>query len=35
MMMTDNQAYKLDRTKGVVGLPIRAGCHVELKLVVS
>ncbi len=34
-MKTVNQAYKLDRTKGVVNLPIRAGCHVELRLVLS
>ena len=31
----ENQAYKLDRMKGVIDLPIRAGCHVELKLVLS
>jgi len=34
-MKAENQAYKLDRKSGVVDLPIRAGCHVELKLVVS
>jgi putative transposase len=34
-MKTENQAYKLDRERGVVDLPIRAGCHVELKLVLS
>jgi len=34
-MKTENQAYKLDRAKGVVDLPIRAGCHVDLKLVLS
>jgi putative transposase len=35
MMKAENQAYKLDRTDGVVDLPIRAGCHVKLRLVVS
>jgi len=35
MMKAENQAYKLDRTEGVIDLPIKAGCHVELKLVVS
>ena len=35
MMRTENQAYKLDRAKGVIDLPIRAGCHVKLRLVVS
>jgi putative transposase len=35
MMKTENQAYKLDREKGIIDLPIRAGCHVELRLVVS
>ena len=35
MMKAENQAYKLDRTEGIIDLPIRAGCHVELKLVVS
>ena len=34
-MKTENQAYKLDRTNGVVDLPIRAGCHVDLRLVLS
>ena len=34
-MKTENQAYKLDRTNGVVDLPIRAGCHVVLGLVLS
>ncbi len=34
-MKTVNQAYKLDRERGVIDLPIRAGCHVELKLVLS
>jgi len=35
MMKAENQAYKLDRTRGLIDLPIRAGCHVELRLVVS
>ena len=35
MMKTENQAYKLDRKEGIVDLPIRAGLHVKLKLVVS
>jgi putative transposase len=35
MMKAENQAYKLDRTDGMIDLPIRAGCHVELRLVVS
>jgi putative transposase len=35
MMKAENQAYKLDRKSGIVDLPIRAGCHVDLRLVVS
>ena len=35
MMKAENQAYKLDRESGIINLPIRAGCHVKLKLVVS
>jgi putative transposase len=35
MMKAENQAYKLDRKAGVIDLPIRAGCHVELRLIVS
>jgi len=35
MMKAENQAYKLDRTEGMIDLPIRAGCHVKLGLVVS
>jgi len=35
IMKAENQAYKLDRRSGIIDLPIRAGCHVELKLVVS
>jgi putative transposase len=35
MMKAENQAYKLDRTSGIIDLPIRAGCHVKLGLVMS
>jgi len=35
MMKAENQAYKLNRKSGVIDLPIRAGCRVELKLIVS
>jgi putative transposase len=35
MMKAENQAYELDRKSGVIDLPIRAGCHVELRLIVS
>jgi len=35
MMKAENQAYKLDRENGIVDLPIRAGLHVRLRLVVS
>ena len=35
MMKAENQAYKLDRKSGVIDLPIRAGCHIELRLIVS
>jgi len=35
MMKAENQAYKLDRKEGIVDLPVRAGLHVKLKLVVS
>jgi putative transposase len=34
-MKAENQAYKLDRKSGIIDLPIRAGCHVELKLIVG
>jgi len=34
-MKAENQAYKLDRINGVLDLPIRAGCHVKLRLVMS
>lgn len=35
MMKAENQAYKLDRKNGEVDLPIRAGLHVKLKIIVS
>jgi len=35
MMKAENQAYKLDRKSGVIDLPIKAGCHVELRFTVS
>jgi putative transposase len=35
MMKAENQAYKLDRESGIIDLPIMAGCHVELRLIVS
>jgi putative transposase len=35
MMKAENQAYKLDRAEGMIDLPVRAGCHVKLRLVVS
>jgi len=35
MMKAENQAYKLDRANGIVDLPIKARCHVKLKLVLS
>jgi len=35
MMKAENQAYKLDRKSGIIDLPIRAGCHVELRLIVG
>jgi putative transposase len=34
-MKAVNQAFKLDRANGVIDLPIRAGCHVALRLVLS
>jgi len=34
-MKAENQAYKLDRKSGVLDLPIRAGCHVQLRLILS
>ncbi len=35
MMKAENQAYRLDRADGTIDLPIRAGLHVKLNLVVS
>jgi putative transposase len=35
MMKAENQAYKLDRAHGIVDLPVKARCHVRLKLVLS
>jgi len=35
LMKAENQAYKLNRRNGIIDLPIRAGCHVRLKLVLS
>jgi hypothetical protein len=35
MIRAENQAYRLDREAGMVDLPIRAGCHVKLRLIVS
>jgi putative transposase len=35
MMNAENQAYKLDRKEGIVDLPVRAGLHIKIKLVVS
>jgi IS605 OrfB family transposase len=35
MMKAENQAYKLNRESGTIDLPIRAGCHVKLNLIVS
>jgi len=35
MMKAENQAYKFDRRSGIIDLPIRAGHHIELRLVVS
>jgi putative transposase len=34
-MKAENQAYKLDRENGILDLPIRAGLHIRLELVVS
>jgi putative transposase len=34
-MKAENQAYKLDRGNGILDLPIRAGCHIKLRLVMS
>ncbi len=35
MMKAENQAFAFDRVNGVVDLPIKARCHVKLKLVLS
>ena len=35
MMKAENQAYILDRKNGVIDLPVRAGLHVRLSLIVS
>jgi len=35
MMKAENQAYRLNRAEGLIDLPIRAGSHVKLKLLVS
>ena len=34
-MRAENQAYKLDRKNGIIDLPIRAGLHIQLELIVS
>ena len=34
-MKAENQAYRLDRENGVIDLPIRAGIHIRLELIVS
>jgi putative transposase len=34
-MKTENQAYKLDKVNGIIDLPIRAGLHIQLGLIVS
>jgi len=34
-MKAENQAYRLDRKDGIIDLPIRAGLHVRLELIVS
>ena len=34
-MKAENQAYRLDRKNGVIDLPIRAGLHIQLGLIVS
>jgi len=31
----ENQAYKLDRENGIIDMPIRAGLHIQLGLIVS
>jgi len=34
-MKAENQAYELDRANGIIDLPIMAGCHIKLRLVMS
>jgi IS605 OrfB family transposase len=34
-MKAENQAYKLDRKNGILDLPIRAGFHIQIKLLLS
>jgi len=34
-LKAENQAYKLDRENGIIDLPIRAGLHIQLGLIVS
>jgi len=34
-MKTDNGSFKLDRKNGILDLPIKAGCHIKLKLILS
>jgi putative transposase len=34
-MKAENQAYRLDRENGIIDLPIRAGLHIRLELIVS
>ncbi|HUW43173.1 MAG TPA: transposase, partial [Thermoplasmata archaeon] len=34
-MKAENQAYKLDRKNGILDLPIKAGYHVKLKLILG
>jgi IS605 OrfB family transposase len=35
MMKAENQAYRLDREKGIIDLPVKAGHHVNLRLLLS
>ena len=34
-MKTENQAYRFNRENGIIDLPIKAGHHVKLKLILS
>jgi len=34
-MKAENQAYKLDRENGIIDLPIKAGLHIQLELIIS